>query len=316
MQPVTWDPESMPSQSGRTVMVTGPSPGGIGFHVALELAAAGARVILAGRDPGRISAAVTAIRREVPSSDLHELVVDLTAQDSVRRAAREAAYFGTLDALVNNAGVRAPRLQRTVDGLELQMATNHFGPFLLTGLLLPQLIESGAGRVVTVASRAHHRARRAPLDEPRMPPLPYRRLRTYDQSKLANLLFTFELDRRLRALGLGVSALAAHPGYTGTPLFANGAYGRPSGGPASILDAAHKAVAQSAAHGAWPVLMALTANLPGGTYCGPTGRGELRGAAGVVQASQLAHDQDAQRRLWEISEQTVGLHYPVAPPPD
>lgn len=311
---MTWLPESMPSQSGRTVLVTGPSPGGIGFHVALQMAAAGARVVLAGRDPSRISAAVDAIRTALPAADLEELVVDLADLGQVRRAAQEAAHFGPLDALVNNAGVRAPRLQRTPDGLELQMATNHFGPFLLTGLLLPQLSETPTGRVVTVASRAHHRARRAPLAEPRMAPLPYRRLGTYDQTKLANLLFTFELARRLREVGSPVSAMAAHPGYTATPLFANGVYGRPTGGPASILDAAHKAMAQPAAHGAWPVLMALTADLPSGTYCGPSGRGELRGPATVVQANRLAHDEVAARRLWEISEQTVGLRYPPPSP--
>lgn len=310
MNTETWRPESMEDQSGHTFLVTGVSPGGIGFHVALALAAAGGRVVLAGRSTERITAAVAQIRAAVPDADLEELVVDLVSQDSVRRAAREAVVFGPLHALVNNAGVRATRPQRTVDGLELQMATNHFGPFLLTGLLLPQLIDSGAGRVVTVASRAHHRARRAPLEDPRTPPFPYRKLQTYDRSKLANLLFTFELDRRLRAAHSTVRALAAHPGYTATPLFANGTYGRPSGGSASILDAAHKAVAQPAAHGAWPVLMATLDDLPGGTYCGPTGCGELRGPAGVVRASDLAHDMAAQRELWEISERTVGLGYP------
>ncbi|WP_110240225.1 SDR family NAD(P)-dependent oxidoreductase [Nocardioides gilvus] len=314
MKPSAWRPESITDQTGRTFLVTGTSPGGIGFHVALSLAAAGGRVVLAGRTPERITAAVAQIRAAAPEADLEELVVDLAAQDSVRRAAREAEVFGPLHALVNNAGVRATRLQRTVDGLELQMATNHFGPFLLTGLLLPQLVASGDGRVVTVASRAHHRARRAPLEDPRTPPFPYRKLATYDRSKLANLLFTFELDRRLWAAQSAaqspVRALAAHPGYAATPLFANGAYGRPSGGPASILDAVHKAVAQPAAHGAWPVLMATLDDLPGATYCGPTGRGELRGPPGVVQASNLAHDAAAQRELWEISERTVGLRYP------
>lgn len=305
-----WRPESISDQTGRTFLVTGTSPGGVGFHVALALAAAGGRVVLAGRSPERITATVSQIRAAAPAADLEELVVDLASQDSVRRAAREAAVFGPLDVLVNNAGVRATPVQRTVDGLELQMATNHFGPFLLTGLLLPQLAEADAGRVITVASRAHHRARHAPLQDPRTPPFPYRKLRTYDRSKLANLLFTFELDRRLRAAASPVRALAAHPGHAATPLFANGAYGRPSGGPASILDAVHKVVAQPAAHGAWPVLMATLDDLPGGTYCGPTGRGELRGPPGVVRASDLARDGSAQRELWEISERTVGLRYP------
>jgi NAD(P)-dependent dehydrogenase (short-subunit alcohol dehydrogenase family) len=198
----------------------------------------------------------------------------------------------------------------TREGLDLQLATNHFGPFLLTGLLLPQLLASKDARVVTVASIMHRIARSAPLGDPRAHRGLYRKWRVYGQTKLANLLFTYELDRRAREKELPLKALAAHPGFSGTHLAANGQYGRASGGIASILDASIKAVSQPAAHGAWPMLMAATADLPGATYVGPAGLGELGGSPGVVTSGRLAHDEDAQRRLWELSEETTGIHYP------
>ena len=204
----------------------------------------------------------------------------------------------------------APPQARTVDGLELQLATNHFGPFLLTGLLLPQLDAAADSRVVTVSSQMHRNARRAPLDDPRSLHGRYRRWQAYSQTKLANLLFTFELDRRLRRADLPVAATAAHPGYSGTHLVANGQLGRSSGGFASILDAANRAVSQSAAAGALPLLMAATAEIPGSSYCGPSGPGEVRGLPRLVGCTRLARDEQTQRRLWELSERTVGLTYP------
>jgi NAD(P)-dependent dehydrogenase (short-subunit alcohol dehydrogenase family) len=189
------------------------------------------------------------------------------------------------------------------------MATNHFGLFLLTGLLLPQVTAAG-GRVVTLSSGMHKVARRAPLGDPRRQEGRYRRWRVYGESKLANLLFTFELDRRCREAGLPVTALAAHPGFAGTHLVVNGQLGRTHGVPASILDAAVRAVSQSAAAGAWPTLMAATADLPGSTYVGPSGPGEMSGAPQVVTPRRLALDPGAQRRLWEISQDVTGITYP------
>jgi NAD(P)-dependent dehydrogenase (short-subunit alcohol dehydrogenase family) len=297
--------------STRTALVTGPSLGGVGFFTARGLAARGWRVVLAGRRPARLAEAAAAIRAELPGAELDHLVVDLSLLDSVRAAAGRATNLGPLDVLVDNAGVMATPYRRTREGLDAQMATNHWGPFLLTGLLLPQLVASGAGRVVTVSSQMHRLARGAPLRDPyARPGRRYHRWRVYSESKLANLLFTFELDRRLRAAGLPVAALAAHPGLAGTHLVVNGRFGRRSGGLASILDAAMKAVAQSAADGALPVLMAATDDLPGGTYVGPTGPREARGAPGVVGSSPLAGDADAARRLWELSESVVDLRYP------
>ena len=214
--------------------------------------------------------------------------------------------------LVNNAGVMAPPYARTDDGFELQMATNHFGPFLLTGLLLPQLVASeaatrGDGLLADAPDRPHSRrsatrARRSGR---------YSRWPVYGETKLANLLFTYELDRRCREAELPVKALAAHPGFSGTHLAANGRTAAPSGGRASILDAAIKAVAQSAHSGALPTLMAATADLPGGTYCGPSSVGaEPRAAAGRRQHARCPTTSDAQRALWELSERAVGIEYP------
>lgn len=306
---------SEPSErTGRTALVTGPSIGGIGFHTALELARRGDRVVLAGRSRGKLEEAAAALRGEVSAARLELLEVDLASLESVRHAAEHAGTFGPLHLLVNNAGVMGTPLQRTRDGFELQLATNHLGPFLLTGLLLPRLVagarESGVdARVVAVSSQFHRMARSAPLGDPRVPGR-YQKWNVYAQTKLANLLFTFELDRRLREAGLPVRALAAHPGFAGTHLAANGQYGRASGGVASILDGAIRAVSQPAAAGAQPVLMAASEDLPGGTYCGPGGPGELSGAPQVVTAHRRAHDQVAQRALWELSERAVGLRWP------
>jgi NAD(P)-dependent dehydrogenase (short-subunit alcohol dehydrogenase family) len=302
---VTWTTADIPSQTGRRALVTGVTVGGIGHHTALELARSGASVVLAGRSPDRLAETERAIRDEVPTAALVRLVVDLASLESVRRA---ASMTDPLDLLVNNAGVMAPPYSRTSDGFESQLATNHLGPFLLTGLLLPQL--RPGGRVVTVSSQLHRLARKAPLGDPRTPPARYLRWTAYGQTKLANLLFTFELDRRLAAAGLPVTALAAHPGYAGTHLIVNGRFGGSSGGPASILDAVNRRMAQSPAAGAWPTLMAATADLPGSTYCGPSGPAEAYGRPTIVGCSHLARDPHAAQELWRISESATGIGYP------
>ena len=305
-----WSTADIPDQSGRTVVVTGTTRGGLGHHTALELARSGARVVLAGRTRAKLDETAATIRAEVPGAGVEQLEVDLASLDSVRSAAGRASSLGAVDVLVNNAGVMAPSYRRTPDGFETQMATNHLGPFLLTGLLLPQLVDSGDGRVVTVSSVAHRSARSAPTGDPRVQEGRYRRWPTYAGTKLANLLFTFEADRRLAAAGLPVRAMAAHPGLAGTHLFANGQLGRSTGGLATILDAAAGAVSQPAAAGAWPTLMAATADIPGSTFCGPGGFREVRGHPRLVGCSARARDEVAQRRLWEVSEQAVGLRWP------
>lgn len=306
-----WSLADIPDQSGRTVVVTGTTVGGLGQFTALELARRGARVVLAGRTAERLAETRETITAEVPTATLETLVVDLADLSSVRRAAAEAAGLGPIDVLVNNAGVMGTPYHRTADGLELQLATNHFGPFLLTGLLLPQLVASEAGTVVSVSSQMHRVARSAPLDDPRTQHGRYQRWPVYGQSKLANLLFTYELDRRARQAGLPVRALAAHPGFAATHLAANGQYGRARGGRATILDAAIKVVSPNRAdQGAWPTLMAATADLPGSTYCGPSGFAEWGGTPRVTTSNKLSHDESAQRRLWELSQDVTGIRYP------
>ncbi len=304
-----WSLSDIPDQLGRTFLVTGSTQGGLGHFTALELARRGGRVVLAGRSADKLDATEVAIRAEAPGAALEKLVVDLADLGSVRTAATEAGSLGPIDVLVNNAGIMAPPYRRTVDGLESQMATNHFGPFLFTVLLLPQLVASGDARVVTVSSIMHKVARRAPVGDPRAERR-YQRWPVYAETKLANLLFTFELDRRARHKGLPVRALAAHPGLAGTHLAANGQFGRARGGAASILDAAVKAVSQPAHAGAWPTLMAATADLPGSTYVGPSGLGEVGGSPQVVTPSALALDVEVQQQLWRVSEETVGVSWP------
>ncbi|MFC7495272.1 MULTISPECIES: oxidoreductase [unclassified Nocardioides] len=306
-----WTTDDIPEQADRTVLVTGTTLGGLGHFTALELARRGARVLVTGRNPARLEETHKAIVDEVPGAALETVELDLADLSSVRRAAATIAGLGPIDALVNNAGVMGTPYSRTGDGLELQMATNHYGPFLLTGLLLPQLVASEDARVVTVSSQMHRVARSAPLDDPRAPHGRYRTWSTYGQTKLANLLFTYELERRLRRAELPVKALAAHPGFASTHLAANGQYGRSSGGIASVLDGAIKLVSpNTAAEGAWPTLMAATADLPGATYVGPDRFLEWGGRPKVTRSNRLSYDETAQRRLWQLSEQTVGITYP------
>jgi NAD(P)-dependent dehydrogenase (short-subunit alcohol dehydrogenase family) len=246
----------------------------------------------------------------VPDAVLRPLAIDVSDLASVRRAASQVDE--PLHLLVNNAGVMATPYSRTADGLELQMATNHFGPFALTGLLLPQLIASGDGRVVAVGSQASRVARKAPLEDPRDESVRYSRWRAYAESKLADLMFVFELDRRARAQGIPVKGLAAHPGYAATGLMGTGiSTGSEKGASrtSTIMQAVFSAVGQPAEIGALPTLMAATADLPGSTYVGPSGPLQMKGLPRIVNPRRLAHDREAQARLWEISEEATGVRF-------
>lgn len=305
-----WSLEEIPDLAGRRALVTGVT-GGIGEHTALELARSGAEVILAGRSQEKLATVVDDIRRVLPNASLRPVVMDLADLASVRQAAAEVSPYGPLHILVNNAGVMATPHRRTVDGFELQLGTNHLGHFALTGLLLPQLVASGDARVVTVASQAHRIVRSVPLTDPRVDDGHYRKWRSYGRSKLANLLFMFELDRRARRADLPITSVGAHPGYAATNLMTAGLgmHGRTAEG--SIIQAATLVLAQPAAMGALPPLMAATMpGVPGGTYLGPSGPGEVRGAPTIVGTSRSARDETMAAGLWRVSEEATGVTYP------
>lgn len=306
----SWTPAEIPDLTGRRALVTGVTSG-IGEQTVLELVRHGSEVILGARNPAKLEATIRRVTAEVPGAVLHPLSIDVSDLASVRRAA--AQVEGPLHLLVNNAGVMATPHQRTAEGLELQMATNHFGPFALTGLLLDRLVESGDGRVVAVSSQASRLARRPPLEDPHEQSRRYGRWRAYFGSKLADLMFVFELDRRAREHGLSLKALAAHPGYTATGLLGTG---RNTGNTrermrmtATILQAAFELAGQPPELGAWPTLMAATGDLPGSTYVGPDGFLQFRGHPRIVSPRRLALDREAQARLWEISEEATGVRY-------
>ena len=304
-----WTLDDIPDLTGKTAVVTGVTSG-LGEHTVLELARKGARVVMAARSETKLRAAVDDVRRMLPQADLATLHVDLADLSSVRRAAEEARRFGPVDILINNAGVMATPHRRTADGFELQFGTNHLGHFALTGLLWPQLVSAEAARVVTVASQAHRIARTVPLDDPRRDVGRYQKWSAYAQSKLANLLFAFELDRRARRAGTKVSSMAAHPGYAATNLFhgLNLDGPRPDG---AIVVGATRLLGQPSELGAQPSLMAATMpGLPGGTYCGPRGVGEMRGRPTVVRASRVARDEQLASRLWQVSEEATAVHFP------
>lgn len=304
-----WTLEEIPDLSGKRVLVTGVTSG-IGEHTVLELARQGAEVVMAARSEPKLQSAMDDVRRMLPDASLVPLHLDLADLSSVRRAAEAAAKLGPLDILVNNAGVMATPHRRTADGFELQFGTNHLGHFALTGLLFPLLAAAEAARVVTVSSQAHRIARTVPLGDPRQDTGRYSKWGAYTQSKLANLLFTFELDRRAKAAGTAVSAMAAHPGYASTNLIEGMNLGgtRPDG---AIAVGATRLLGQSAATGAQPTLMAATMpGLPGGSYIGPRGPMEMRGRPTVVTASRVARDERLAGKLWAVSEQATGVHFP------
>src|SRR4051794_35327669 len=294
MTSTRWTAADLPDLSGKTAVVTGASSG-LGAHTARELARAGAHVVLAVRnvEKGERVAATIAGDREVRRLDLTDL--------STVRAFADA-WSGDLDLLVNNAGIMAVPEGRTADGFELQIGTNHLGHFALTNLLLPHVTD----RVVTVASGAH-RLGKVDLDDLNWERRGYSRWRAYGQSKLANLLFTLELQRRLAETGSDVRALAAHPGYAATDLQSHTG----SGAQHAALWLGNQLVAQSAGMGALPILFAATQDLPGTTYVGPGGPQELRGHPALASRSRAALDADTARRLWSLSEELTGVGFPV-----
>ena len=292
-----WTTADIPSQSGRTVVVTGANSG-LGLVTARELARAGASVTLAVRDQARGEAAAASIDGAVTVRRL-----DLADLESVRAFA--AAWTGPLDVLVNNAGIMMVPAGITVDGFEVQFGTNHLGHFALTNLLLPHVTD----RVVTLSSGLHRNGV-IDLDDLNWQRRPYSATRAYAQSKLANLLFTLELQRRLHASGSRVRALAAHPGWAATNL--QGRTGSWFADRAALLG--NRLFAQSDERGALPTLAAATRDLPGGSYVGPDGFQELRGYPTLVGRTAAAADPGLALRLWEESARLTGIDHPAATP--
>ena len=300
----TWASEDVPGQHGRLAVVTGADTG-LGFQTARVLAAHGASVVPAVRDTEKGKAAAARIAGTAPGADVTVQHLDLASLESIRAAAAALrARHPAIDLLINNAGVMFPPRQATGDGFELQLGTNHLGHFALTGLLLQQMLPVPGSRVVTVSSLAHRLRARinfGDLQSERS----YRRVAAYSQSKLANLMFTYELHRRLWHGMRATIAVAAHPGLAGTELTRNSP---------AIAAFFYARVSQKAAMGALPVLRAATdPGVLGGQYYGPGGLFGARGYPKLAKSSGQSHDTAIQRRLWAVSEELTGVTFPVWP---
>ncbi|MGP4086285.1 oxidoreductase [Streptomyces sp. KR55] len=295
-RPAKWNASRLPALTGRTAVVTGANSG-IGLAAADALARAGAHVVFAVRDPerGRAAAATVNGSTEVRRLDLADLA-------SVRAFA-EGWEARPLDLLINNAGVMMLPEQRTKDGFEMQFGTNHLGHFALTNLLLPYITD----RVVTLSSSAHRFGDGVIRFDDLNLTSGYTPVRAYAQSKLANLLFTLELQRRLTKSGSPVRAFAAHPGYAATNLQSHAA----SRVSRLVMSLGNRLIAQDDKAGALPTLYAAVQDLPGAGYVGPDGLGEMRGAPTLVSRSAAASDPAAARRLWTASEELTGVSFPL-----
>jgi NAD(P)-dependent dehydrogenase (short-subunit alcohol dehydrogenase family) len=305
-----WTEADVPDQSGRTAVITGGNTG-LGLAAATALARHRATVVLASRSPARVADAVTRIRRQVPAADVDTVQLDLASLASVRRAAEQLhASHPRIDLLINNAGAMVPEYGLTEDGFERTLATNHLGHFALTGLLLDQLLAVPGSRVVTVSSIGHRRGT-INFDDLHFRG-GYRFQPAYFQSKLANLMFTYELDRRLSAAGAPTIALAAHPGNArtefGRDLWAIRVMTSPRLRPLTWW------LLQSPDVGALAsVRAAVDPTARGGQYYGPPGRRQFTGHPALVDSIPLSHDVAAQQRLWRESERLTGVMYPMQP---
>jgi NAD(P)-dependent dehydrogenase (short-subunit alcohol dehydrogenase family) len=297
-----WTSDDVPGQHGRLAVVTGANTG-LGLETAQVLAARGASVVLAVRDIEKGKHAAARIAATAPGANVMVQPLDLTSLDSIHAAADELrAKHPRIDLLINNAGVMFTPKQTTGDGFELQFGTNHLGHFALTGLLLEQLLAVPGSRVVTVSSLGHRLGARINFDD-LQGERSYRRVAAYGQSKLANLLFTYELQRRLSGAGTTI-AVAAHPGLADTELARYT--------PAITAFFYARVMSQTAAMGALPILRAATdPGVLGGQYYGPGGPFEARGYPTLAESSGQSHDTAIQRRLWTVSEELTGVTFPV-----
>ena len=309
MTATKWTVQQIPSQTGKTALVTGANSG-IGYQAALALARHGAHVLLLCRNVAKGQAALERLHREAPRAAAELVEVDMASLASIRSfAAAFARREIPLDLLINNAGVMAlPKREVTADGFERQFGTNHLGHFALTGLLMPQLLSAPAPRVVTVASLAH---RNGKIDFDNLQSQRgYKPLAAYGESKLANILFARELDQRARAAHSRLLSLAVHPGISMTNILENGPGTRNFR--AIVLRILGPIMVQPDAAGALPTLYAATSpDANGGDYIGPDGFQEFKGSPVVVQPRSQALDEVVGKRLWTASEELTGVVYPA-----
>lgn len=294
-----WTAENIPDLTGKTAVVTGANSG-IGYETARALARKGATVILACRDKDKGNAAAQKISQEFPAAKAELMMLDLSELASVRRFAGEfKSRFGALDLLINNAGIMAVPYRKTADGFESQFGTNHLGHFALTLLLMDRILRAPRARVITVSSFGHKLAK---MDfENLSAEKGYDPQKAYGQSKLANLLFTYELQRRFEAAGADAIAAAAHPGWTATNLDAHW----------RMVHMLTPILGQKPEMGALPTLYAATApDVRGGDYYGPGGWQEINGYPAKVPSSLASHDAAVAARLWKVSEELTGVRYP------
>ena len=303
-----WIEQNIPLQAGKTALITGANSG-LGFEAAKVLAGKGAAVTLAVRDTAKGEKAAADVRAAAPYADLEVMALDLASLTSVRSFAETfAASHGRLDMLINNAGVMAIPRRTTADGFEMQFGTNHLGHFALTGLLLPLLLTTPAARIVTVSSGAHilGKINFDDLQGERS----YSKWGAYGQSKLANLLFAYELQRKLQAAGGGAVSVVAHPGYASTNLQSVGPEMAGSRIGKRTMSAANRVLGQSAAMGALPQVYAATSlAVRGGDYIGPEGFMGQRGFPKKVKSNARSYDQAVAVRLWMASEELTGVSY-------
>jgi len=293
-----WTTENIPNQTGRIAIVTGANSG-IGYETTLALAQKGATAVMACRNLEKANPAAGQIRATNPSGTVEVMQLDLGDLESVKAfAAAFQEKYNRLDLLINNAGIMMPPYGKTAQGFETQFGVNHLGHFALTGLLLDLLLQTPQSRVVTVSSMSH-RFGRIDFDDLNWEK-GYNPNAAYGQSKLANLLFTYELQRKLTAAGQGTIATAAHPGWTGTNLQRHAAW----------LNFLNRFVAQAPPMGALPTLMAATEpGVNGGEYFGPGSFMEMRGYPKRVESNDRSHDEDVAAKLWNVSEELTGVRY-------
>jgi NAD(P)-dependent dehydrogenase (short-subunit alcohol dehydrogenase family) len=300
-----WTIADIADQTGRVAVITGANTG-LGYETAAALAEHGAHVVLAIRNLDKGKDAAARITAKSPHAEVVLQELDLTSLESIRAAADQLrSDYDRVDLLINNAGVMYTPKSTTKDGFEMQFGTNHLGHFAFTGLLLDRLVPVAGSRIVTVSSVGHRILADIHFDDLQWERR-YNRVAAYGQAKLANLLFTYELQRRLASNGTTI-AVAAHPGMSDTELMRNM--------PAplvSVFERIAPLVAQDPARGALPTLRAATdPAVLGGQYYGPDGPGQTRGYPKLVESSSKSHDVDMQRRLWAVSEQLTGVVYPV-----